>query len=163
MAVLKAACPECDTKLRLTVEGEGDHDIECPKCGRSFTAVLESDEPPAKTGKAKKSAQDGAGNKAKAARRRDDDDDDTPRRRKRNDETDGGKTKLIVAGVVAGVLALAGLGGIIYVVASKDKDRDQTAKNTDSTPAATQQTNTQRPRSRSEHAISEHSAQQNTA
>src|SRR6266540_1039654 len=155
MAVLKTPCPECDAKLRLTVEGEGDHEVECPKCGHNFTATLEADEPPAKAGKAKKSAKSdeaekgtkekakaksaATSKKAKAAKRRDDDDeddddDDRPKKRKKGDEADGGKMKLIVAGAVAGVLVLGGLGGLIYAMTSKDK----TAKNTDNAPAVNQ-------------------------
>jgi WD40 repeat protein len=160
MAVLKTPCPECDAKLRLIVEGDGDHEVECPKCGASFTAVLEVNDPPSRTTKAKKSGKSDESERApkgkarntaagkKAVKRRDDDDDDNdddeddrPRRRRREDDEDeSGKKKLLIAGGVAAVLMLAGAGAIVFAVTSKDKDQDTTAQKSDSTPAATQPT-----------------------
>ncbi len=143
MPVLKAQCPECETKLRLDVPGPGDHDAECPKCGHEFVATLEDDDPPAKPAKAKKgdtTAKPDKGTKEKAkpkaaAKRGDDEDDDAPKKKKgkQGDATDdGGKKKLVIAGAVAGLLLLVGLGGVIYAVANKNK----TAKKSD-TPADT--------------------------
>ncbi len=151
MAVLKTQCPECDAKLRLSVDGPGDHDVECPKCGHEFTAALDEDDAPAKTDGAKKSAKsdtaeraakgkakgDKAGKKVKAAKSRDDDDEDDddedekPKKKKKGAAADGGKTKLIVAGVAVAVLVLGAIGGIVYAV------RDKPAKNTDTQAAVT--------------------------
>ncbi len=149
MAVLKTQCPECDAKLRLSVDGAGEHDVECPKCGHEFTAALDEDDAPAAKKPAKsdtaeraakgKAKGDKAGKKVKAAKSRNDDDDDDededekPKKKKKGAAADGGKGKLIAAGVAVGVLVLCAIGGIVYAVSSKDKP----AKNTDTQAAVT--------------------------
>jgi predicted Zn finger-like uncharacterized protein len=144
MPTLKTQCPECDTKLRIEVDGEGE-EVECPKCGHEFTAALGDDEP-AQTTKSKdkeaKKAKKGskrrdeddeedekpvkAAKKTKASKRREeeeDDEDEAPKkkRKKGDDQADSSKTKIIVAGAIAGLLLLGGAGGVIYAVTKKKK------------------------------------------
>ena len=52
-------CPDCRTKLRLDEEPDPDAPIECPKCGKTFTAgvaalLAATSDAPAKTKKSKK-------------------------------------------------------------------------------------------------------------
>jgi WD40 repeat protein len=151
MPALKAQCPECDTKLRLTVDGEGEHEVECPKCGHSFTASFDDEEErPAKKPKKGKSDEERpekgvkeraakTGDKpAKTARRRDEDEDgeedDAPRRKKKKKAAKGGNNALLIGGAVAGVLLL---GTVIAVVAATSgKGKDTSAQND---PPAAQQ------------------------
>jgi WD40 repeat protein len=121
------------------VDGPGDHEAECPKCGYEFTATLEGDDPPEQTRKSKRTDRDdepvkkankGPKEKAqsentrsgkKAAKRRDDDEDDeddAPRKKRktREEPEEGGKNGVIIAGVVAVVVLLIGLGGAIYAI-----------------------------------------------
>jgi WD40 repeat protein len=44
MAVLKARCPECDSKVRRTVDEPGEYTLKCPDCGHRFTAELDDDD-----------------------------------------------------------------------------------------------------------------------
>lgn len=95
MPVRKTPCPKCDASMRFTVEGEGDHEVTCLKCGHDFTATLEPAEPPAP-----KKAKDGTGTKVKAkdadakpakvkskkARDDDDEEEDAPKKKKKKGE-----------------------------------------------------------------------------
>ncbi|MBN9118471.1 MAG: caspase family protein [Planctomycetes bacterium] len=147
MAVLKTQCPECDAKIRLTVEGAGEHETECPKCGHSFTAEAEpeaaSANAPKKKGEAaptkkagtKETTRAGAGTKkAKAARHEeeedDEDEDDAPKKKKKKKGAgdDGKKQKLVLAGVAAGVLLVGGLGAVVFAMSS---NKDRTAQKSD--------------------------------
>jgi WD40 repeat protein len=147
MPTLKTQCPECDAKLRLAVDDEGEHELECPKCGHEFTATLEGDEEiTEKVKKPKKAANrrddddeedEKPVKKAKATRRRDEEDEDededeAPRQKKRKKgaTTGSGNTTLIVAAVVGGVLLLGGVGGLIYAF-SGDKNAKKTDSQTD--------------------------------
>ena len=117
--------------MRFAVDGEGDHEVTCLKCGHDFVATLEADDPPAKSKKAKP----GSGTKerlraestkpdraTKRARRDDEDDeDDAPRKKKKKGGSDGGQQKLIIAGAVAGVLLLGGLGALIFALTGSNK------------------------------------------
>jgi WD40 repeat protein len=148
MAVLKAQCPECDAKIRLTVDGPGTHTTECPKCGHKFKAKAEADATASANAPAKKSAAadapkktavavkettkgSAAAKKSKAAARDDDDDDDAPKKKKKKGgdttgDDDARRKKLLIAGGAAGVLLLGGLVAVVLAVTSKDK----TAKTT---------------------------------
>ncbi|MDY3551257.1 caspase family protein [Gemmata sp. JC717] len=121
MPVLKTTCPECGANLRLTVEGDGDHEVTCLKCGHEFAAALESDEhPPAKAGtkeKAKSGAKAGSTNVA-------------PKKKKKKpaEAESGGNQKLIVAGAGAGLILVLGLGLVVYAAM---RTKDKTVKNAD--------------------------------
>jgi predicted Zn finger-like uncharacterized protein len=156
MPALKTQCPECEATLRLTVEGGGEHEVECPKCGNTFTAVVAGDA--SKSGKVKKGdsgtsekakADKGTKEKAsakkgaKAARRRDDDDDDDDdddgetRRKKKKEGDEGGKGILLLVGGLGGLVLLLGI--VVAVIASSGGDKDKNAKNNSSTDATQQQ------------------------
>ncbi|AWM40034.1 WD domain, G-beta repeat [Gemmata obscuriglobus] len=128
MPVLKTACPECGANLRLTVEGDGDHEVTCLKCGHEFAVALESDEPPpAKAGtkeKAKSGAKAGSTNVA-------------PKKKKKKpaEAESGGNQKLIVAGAGAGLILVLGLGLLVYAAT---RTKDKTVQNTDTPQIATQ-------------------------
>lgn len=44
MPTLKTRCPECDTRIRRTVDEPGEYDLKCPDCGHKFSAALEDDD-----------------------------------------------------------------------------------------------------------------------
>ncbi|MBN9118148.1 MAG: hypothetical protein J0I06_03115, partial [Planctomycetes bacterium] len=44
MPVLKARCPECDARVRRTVDEPGEYKMRCPKCGHAFRAELEDED-----------------------------------------------------------------------------------------------------------------------
>ena len=161
MPVLKTQCPECDTKLRLNVETADETEIECPKCGHEFTAEVGDDDPPqSKTKKSSgsiKTTKSGSGKasksamKLKAVKRKnddddeDDDDDDAPRKKKKRGDTEGGNSKILVAGVIATVLALCGVGALVFAFTGKDKpkpnDDKSVAANTPTKPDSVPGTN----------------------
>lgn len=146
MAVLKTQCPECDAKIRLTVDTVGAHETECPKCGTAFTAEATAASsasasaitPKASAaGSAKKSvggtketakaSAAGKKTKASAAPRRnedDEDDDDAPKKKKKkkDDEGDGNK-KLLLAGGAAGLLLIGGIVAVVLAVGGKEKPK----------------------------------------
>jgi predicted Zn finger-like uncharacterized protein len=150
MAVLKTQCPECDAKIRLTVDQVGDVDTECPKCGHAFTAeavdasASTSAAAPAKasaTAQAKKSAgvkettasAAGKKTKASAAKSADDDEDETPKKKKKKKDEDGGNKTLLFAGIGAGVLVLGGVVAVVLMMGGKEKPKP--AETAAATPA----------------------------
>jgi WD40 repeat protein len=153
MAVLKTQCPECDAKIRLTVDGAGPHETECPKCGHEFAAKPEPVAAATATKKAgsevAKKAEKGApaataGKKAKVvARIADDDDEDedeAPKKKgkkgKKDEGEDGNRKKMLIAGGLAGVLLLGGLVAVVVAVSGKDKSAKK--PDADPPPAAVQ-------------------------
>jgi WD40 repeat protein len=91
MPVLKTRCPECDTKVRLTVDEPGRHDTECPECGHEFTATL-----------------------------RDDDTADRPARYTARDAGKS-KTPLVVGAVAGVLLLAGGVGALVLAFGGSDK------------------------------------------
>lgn len=146
MAVLKTQCPECDAKIRLTVDKVGAHDTECPKCGTAFTAEATAAStasasaltPKASAaGSTKKSAGGaketakasaaGKKTKASAAARHDDDedDDDAPKKKKKKSGgDDGGNKTLLLAGAGAAVLLIGGIVAVVLAVGGKEKPKN---------------------------------------
>ncbi len=140
MPVLKTNCPECDAKLKLTVDGPGDHEVDCPKCDHTFTATLgdEGAPKPAKKGaKADTSAAKKSGTVPKAAKRRDGDDAsaEKPKKNKKKaaaDEGSGNKKLLIFGGIGAALVAVV----VVLVIAlGGDGKKPAVADNTQPPPA----------------------------
>ena len=44
MPDLKTRCPECDTKIRRTVDEPGEYDLKCPDCGHAFVAEVDDED-----------------------------------------------------------------------------------------------------------------------
>lgn len=126
MSVLKTSCPDCDAKLRLSVDGPGDHEVECPKCGSTFTATLADDAAP---------KQAVSGTSTKAAKRRDDD-NDAPKKKKKKKGADAGSgnKKLLVAGGVGGLLLVVAVVGIVIATSGDGKKPTPVANNTPQQP-----------------------------
>jgi WD40 repeat protein len=97
MPTLKTRCPECDAKLRIIVDGYGEHEVECAQCGHAFTAELDDEE-------------ERAERKSKRAATQDEDDEDGRDPQRTRKRAGSGKT-LILLGAVCGSLIL--VGGII--------------------------------------------------
>jgi WD40 repeat protein len=141
MPVLKATCPECDAKLKLTVDGPGDHDVDCPKCEHTFTATLaDEDAPkPAKKSDAAKKSEKGAAKKSgtvpKPAKRRDDDEgeDEKPKKKKKKAASEGsGNMKLLIFGGIGA--ALVAVVAVVLIATSSEKKPTPVADNTNSNP-----------------------------
>lgn len=128
MPALKTHCPECNVKLRLTVEGEGKQKVKCPHCGHTFIATPDANESPTK--EQSKAATSGKGGKQRAEI----EEEKTPKKRRKSKgkAAEGRNAKLLIAGAVVGVLLL-GVG--IYAIASKNR----AAKKTDTPTEAAQQ------------------------
>ena len=140
MPVLKTTCPECDAKLKLTVDGPGDHEVDCPKCEHTFTATLDdADVPkPAKKGeKAEKGEKPAkkSGTVPKPAKRRDEDDEDEakPKKKKKKaaaSEGSGNKKLLIFGGIGAALIAVVA----VVVIAMSGGDKKPVADNNNTQP-----------------------------
>src|SRR5262245_37769041 len=99
MPSLKTHCPKCDAALRLTVEEDGEREVDRPKCGHACTANNNAYAPPktanakkaVKTSMPEKGTKESAAKNGKPTRRHDDDDDDddTPKKKKKK----GAETK----------------------------------------------------------------------
>lgn len=128
MAAIKVQCPECEAKLRLTIDSEGEHEVECPKCGHSFTAEIDVERPPQKKAGKSDGERPEKGSKERAAKKGarcgDEEDEDSPRKKKKKK---GGSQTLIIAGAVAGVLLIGVV--VAVVVAASGKGKDKSAKN----------------------------------
>jgi WD40 repeat protein len=125
MSVLKTSCSECDAKLKLTVDGPGEHEVDCPKCGHTFSATLEDEGAPKK---AEKPAAKQADAGTKAPKRRDDDTDEKPKKKKKKAApTDSGNKKLYIAGGIGAALVAV---IVVVVVATSGGKKPQVADNT---------------------------------
>ncbi|MBP3956780.1 caspase family protein [Gemmata sp. G18] len=113
MPIIKTCCPKCDTRVRVAVDEDGDHEVECPKCGHEFTAGLEDAEPPALK-------------PAEIIKRRDrGDEGGRPGKYRRKDA--GASKAPLVAAVVAGALVLVG-GLVALVLAFSSPDKQPVAQ-----------------------------------
>ena len=146
MADISTRCPECNAKLRLSSDGEDEQEIECPKCGHTFTHTVEEEVRPTRKPRRLDDDERAPAKSKKASKRRDDDDDtDRPQAKskkaskpRRNDADDrprkyqakaaGGSKMPIIAGVVVAGLLLVG-GIVALAVAFSDPDEKQVAKN----------------------------------
>ncbi|MCS6864197.1 MAG: caspase family protein [Gemmataceae bacterium] len=146
MSALKVRCPECQATLRLQLEGTGEHDVECPRCGHEFTAVFQVDRPdlrrrpPDYPTDRKTAASAGRFHTRHQNDNYDDEDSE--------DSTGNPTTKWIIAGVAAAVLVVGGIVGVIVAFRGSDTDTtaqtDTTAK-TDDPPNPTAATNVPAP------------------
>ena len=93
MPVIKTACPNCDTKLRLTLD-DGDSEVECPKCEHTFS--IETDEAPKPRKKPSRSEKEKASSK------------------RRRPVAKSNRMPLIIGSIVGGILLVGGIIAIVF-------------------------------------------------
>jgi WD40 repeat protein len=112
MPVLRAQCPECDTKLCLTVGGPGQYEMGCPKCGHKFTATLKGDYASSRK-LAKRDKPFPQGNERKG------EDNHSTRNKRKN--ADKSKAPLIIGAAAAALLIFGGVVALVFAFGGSDK------------------------------------------